>query len=451
MATPRTSKTALFKVLDQTHQPVFVLDAKRNIIFVNQACCQWTGLGQDELTSLTCKYHSKVDVDRMELIASAFCPPEAVFSGKPVAGSIAIDPDSDTHKSVRFEPLMGSHGSLEAVLALVSDEARDEVGNASVGADSSVELLHRALQASRIRRYGQASIAKWVGNGTYSKRLQLKIESAIRANTNTLIVGPPGSGKEHLANLIHESSELGSSGKILSVDCRVADPELIQDTIRYLGRFAAPGANRMLLLRINHLSAAAQSELLGFLEIPAFQLMVISTLDISGDINSLSPELLDHLEGIRIELPALSSRVEDIPFFAQLFLEEENAKSEHQRFGFSKDAMDALILHQWPGNLNELIQVVRCAYADASTNRINKEDLPRTIHVALDANAVARREPLKINLDEELFQLEKNLIQTALQSAKGNKAEAARLLGINRARLLRRIEFFENPVSSTDD
>lgn len=456
MATARTAKSALIRILDQSTQPVFILDDKRQIIFVNQACCDWSQISLEKLTELECRYHSSEDADGPELIAAALCPPGEVFEGKVAKSliSIPIANGKSSSRWVTFHPISDG-AKVNAILGLV--------GNCdSVASDAeltsqlpSTESLHAIIQNHRATRYRNVNLAKWVGNGTHAKQIQIKIESAIRAYANTLIVGPRGVGKEHLANLIHEASRVDESnskveGKILKVDCKLADQESIQDTVRYLGRFGTPGANRILLKRVELLSEPAQQELLGFLEMPAFQLTIISTLEQADDSNIeqvIDNQLLAYLEGIRIDLPSLSQRVDDIPYLAQLFVEQLNHEEKKQCFGFEPDAVDALMLHDWPGNLNELAQVVRDSFKTCTTSRIKFDDLPRDIHVAMDAHAVPEKNGDTVDLDQELYRLEKQLIDQAMQKSKGNKAKAARMLGINRARLLRRIEHFQHGES----
>ena len=458
MATARTAKSALLRSLDQSNQPIFVLDDKRKIIYLNHACCVWTGFSLEELTEIECRYHSSPEIEGAELIAAMFCPSDSVFAGEATENTITIrqaDGRVSTRK-VLFCPLQND-SKVAAVIGIIASVDTVESGDRKNEPLPSVESIHALLQKDRAKKYQSANISKWVGNGTYSRQLQIKIESAIRAKANTLIAGPRGVGKEHLANIIHQKCDAtDTSSKILAIDCALADQELIQDTVRYLGRFGTVGSNRVLLKRVELLSEAAQQELLGFLEMPAFELSMIATSEVLEIKNELDEKLVQFLEGIRIDLPSLAERMDDIPYFAQQFVEQQNSIGQKQCYGFESDALDALMLHDWPGNLNELSNVVRHAFENSKSTRIQLNDLPRSIHVAIDAHATPTKNNKNVDLDDELYQLEKRLIEEAMKSAKGNKAKAARMLGINRARLLRRVEFFEEGKStktngSTDD
>jgi DNA-binding NtrC family response regulator len=166
------------------------------------------------------------------------------------------------------------------------------------------------------------------------------------------------------------------------------------------------------------------------------------------------PVLPFQIATITIHLPPLVERRDDIPLLAQWFLEQQNARALAedkksakpqpnvaiaQRTGFAADALDLLTQYHWPGNLDELVQVVADSHANAMGTLIRANDLPVRLHQAADAQSVHYVEE-RIDLDNYLQSLELELIQRALKAARGNKAKAARLLGMTRARLYRRLE-----------
>lgn len=140
-----------------------------------------------------------------------------------------------------------------------------------------------------------------------------------------------------------------------------------------------------------------------------------------------------------IELPPLAERREDIPLLAQSFLEDLNARGGKQLRGFAADAMDRLSLYDWPGQIDELSALIREAFMQAEGFEIKSQDLPKKLHLAAEAARYPRPAPETIDLEKFLTQVETELIQRALQQAKGNKSQAARLLGITRPRLYRRM------------
>ena len=150
-------------------------------------------------------------------------------------------------------------------------------------------------------------------------------------------------------------------------------------------------------------------------------------------------DLAAMLSTITIELPPLAKRRDDLPLLAQALLEEQNARGGRQLGGFSSEALDRLCAYSWPGNVAELAQVVAESHARASGTLIARDDLPERLRLAAEAAAHPRRKEEPIQLDEFVARIERELIRRALARAKGNKTKAARLLGLNRPRLYRRM------------
>jgi DNA-binding NtrC family response regulator len=154
------------------------------------------------------------------------------------------------------------------------------------------------------------------------------------------------------------------------------------------------------------------------------------------------------LSTLVIELPALNERRDDIPLLAQAFVEEMNAEGKQQRSGFTPEALDLLTAYPWPENADELAVVVREASRRAGGPLIAASDLPRKIHLAADAAAHPPMREQSIVLPDFLDRIEAELIERALRQTKGNKAQAARLLGINRPRLLRRLTQLDSMIQT---
>ncbi len=150
-------------------------------------------------------------------------------------------------------------------------------------------------------------------------------------------------------------------------------------------------------------------------------------------------ELAQRLSTLVIDLPPLTERREDIPLLAQSFLEDLNSQGGKQLRGFASDAMDRLALYDWPGQVDELSALVREAFGQAEGFEIKSQDLSKKLQFAAEAARYPRPAPEIIDLEKFLTQVETKLIQRALQQAKGNKSQAARLLGITRPRLYRRM------------
>jgi len=140
-----------------------------------------------------------------------------------------------------------------------------------------------------------------------------------------------------------------------------------------------------------------------------------------------------------IELPPLIDRLDDLPLLAQLFVEQANRGADRQLEGLTPDALDLLSAYPWPGELEELAEVIRAAHQTARGALIEAGGLPPVLHHAADALRHPRPTEEPIALDELLGEFERALIVHALSQAKGNKAHATRLLGLTRPRLYRRM------------
>jgi DNA-binding protein Fis len=160
---------------------------------------------------------------------------------------------------------------------------------------------------------------------------------------------------------------------------------------------------------------------------------------------------------IAIELVPLSHRAEDIPMLAQAMLERPSR--ENRVAGFDTTALQMLGEYRWPGNLDQLSWVVTQSGQNLRDRLLGTEDLPEKFHHWLRAQQLSPSAEVSIDLDRYLESIERELILRAMGQAKGNKTQAAKQLGLSRAKLLRRIENLnlENelthrtPIATEDD
>lgn len=290
------------------------------------------------------------------------------------------------------------------------------------------------------------------------KRLREQVKVAQQAGVRVLIVGPAGSGRRQLARAIHYAGDVSVSGPLAPVDCPVMDAELMQLTVtRFLRQRDGQSFRRppgLLLTDVDQLRADAQQELAGFLLLPGIELQTISTATRSlhklAARGKFRQDLAFALSTFTLTVPRLGQRIEDVPLLAQYFIEQENARtaqpgaaakqeSEPQRSGLADDAMELLLLYPWPGNVEELQQVIREACQNTATSLITAADLPERIRHGREA--LLRQQPAEpaIHLPDFLAEIEKELLARALRKAGGNKTKAAELLGLQRARLIRRL------------
>lgn len=445
MPAPRAVVTQLARLFDAVEQPIYLVDADRRLRYVNRACAAWLGLPGASLIGRECRYCTSGDLPPEERAACALCPPPETFKGAHARASVAA-PAADPERSgalVDFIPLRTQEGW--AVAAFVSWPS-SPVDAAS--ADTSSPELHTKLQKLRQRRAAWYHVDRLMGESAPMRRVRSQIILAAQSTAPVVIAGPPGSGRQHVARTIHYGPDSKTAvAPLVPLACKLLGAELLQTTIRALARTQAsmpdarPGT--LLLNDVEQLPDEARAELAGFLRHTDLPMRIVSTarqpLTALAESGKFPHDLALMLSALVIELPPLSQRLEDLPLIAQAFVEAENAHSSKQLSGFSSDALDRLLVHPWPGGLDELHDVVREAHARAQGTVITPQDLPKRLQLTAEATALANRRPEPIDLQRFLADIERELIERALRQARGNKARAARLLGLNRPRLYRRM------------
>jgi DNA-binding NtrC family response regulator len=303
-------------------------------------------------------------------------------------------------------------------------------------------LIHNAAE-----RYQLDQI---IGEAPAIVQARQQVQLATASDCRVVVVGPPGSGREHVARTIHYAGAAKDSSPLAPLACSLLDAELLETTI---SSFIASCAQleteqppALLLLEVDLLPSDAQMVLAGVLSIGELNVRTIATArtplaDLAAQ-EQFRHDLACELGTLVIQVPALSERKSDIPLLAQYFLEQTNAQGGKQLSGFSVDAMDQLASYAWPENVGELSEFVEAACGNATGPVVQVSDLPEKIRLAAEAEARPSRADETVVLDEFLAEIEKELLLRALRQAKGNKAKAARLLGVTRQRVLRRIEFF---------
>jgi DNA-binding NtrC family response regulator len=283
-----------------------------------------------------------------------------------------------------------------------------------------------------------------------------QLELARQSSACVFFEGETGSGKEHLARVIHYGGPQRANW-FIPLDCRrLAADELARILERLLDLHltgsrsgARPQPGTLYLADVEYLPRDLQERLAQAFgsrdekSPPSLRLMSSGARSLKEAMaaDAVRPDLFALLTPLSIEIPPLRSRPEDLPLLAQHFLEELNRQGDKQAGGFAEEVWHLFKRYAWPGNLDELNLVIREAFARSSDGLIKPPDLPFRFRTALDAHELPPPPaPPPLLLDEALTKVETNLIQIALERSKYNKSKAADLLGINRARLYRRME-----------
>lgn len=446
-------KTALAKLLGSSLRPVYALDERRRIVYCNPACAQWLGLPATALLGQRCDYHSGGELPGPSDSAAGLCPPPEVFAGQRTKGEISCRGAAGQllRRQAEFVPLPKEQSDRYVVLVLA--DAEDLPAATAVGGSAILSepvALHQRLRLILHELRGRHRLNQVVGDSPAIVRVREQIRLAMAGVANVVVVGPTGSGCEHIARAIHFGRGGAAAPPLTPLACPLLDTELLQSA---LTSFIASCAElqteqppALLLLEVEHLAADAQAALAGMLGGGSLHLRALTTartplLQLAAE-GLFRRDLAFILSPLVIEVPPLAQRPQDIPLLAQLFLEQGNAEGDKQLAGFAEDAWEQLLEYPWPGNVDELAELVRAAGRVATGPLVSASALPERIRLTAEVAGRPVRGPAPIELDKFLAEIELELLRRALAQAKGNKAEAARLLGISRARLLRRLEFF---------
>lgn len=461
MARKRSPEAALGELFRASPRPIYVLDDGRRIVYCNHACGDLLGVTPEQLVGKRCDYGVDPGANGLPATIGSLCPPPDVFASERAGSTeVALVHLSGTvvRRHAEYLPLSGDALRGAGVVAMLFEISAG--GDRGTPADEAADL-HRRLVRVRSQMLAEFPIEEFLGESPIARRVRDQVALAARGKSRVLVHGPAGSGRAHVARLIHRHIHAEPHGHAIPLCGPLMDAELVQATITTLVRQAATlgpdrrsepdGAGQvaptLLLLEVDELGEEAQAELAGFLALPGFELYCVATarepLTTLADAGRFRVDLAHALSTLAIHLPPLAERREDVPLMSQYFVERCNARGDKQLSGFTPEALDALYEYPWPENADELVEVVEWACAAADGPWIGVRDLPDRIRFAQDAQARPRRKEEPIELLRVLEDVERELIARALRKTKGNKTRAAQWLGLTRARLLRRMEHFE--------
>ena len=284
------------------------------------------------------------------------------------------------------------------------------------------------------------------------------IERVAQSDSTILINGESGTGKELVARAIHKKSKRASK-PFVTVNCAAIPENLLESELfghergsftgaveRRLGKFELADAGSLFLDEIGCMPAHMQAKLLRVLEDKVIERLggekgipvdtrIISATNINFqkaiDEGKFRHDLYYRLNVIPINLIPLRERREDIPLFAQYFLDKFNKEINKKISGFSTEVLQAFMNYNWPGNVRELQNLIERIVVLSNDSLVTEKDLPFTSSADTSAGGFLRK-----SLEEH----EKQLIRKALAESGQNHSQAAKILGIPRSSLNSRIE-----------
>ena len=333
------------------------------------------------------------------------------------------------------------------------------------------------------KRDSRSIFHRFVGKSQPMQRIYALIESVGKVDTTVLITGESGTGKELVADALHEESPRHNR-PLVKVDCTAIPEDLLESELfghkkgsftgadrDRLGRILQADGGTLFLDEIGDISSRMQLRLLRFLQERTFypvgqdqpiqvdvRVITATNADLKEKVrrDQFREDLYFRLRVVDIILPPLRERKEDIPLLAQHFLTIFDKKMTKGINGFSDSVMELLLNHSWPGNIREFEHVIERAYVLCIGDIITSDHLPPEIisaeppmhskHESFTSEPTHKHPSMPfMESDNEVERLLDALRRTA-----GNKAKAARLLGIDRSTLYRKISSYNIDLSNLD-
>jgi DNA-binding NtrC family response regulator len=329
------------------------------------------------------------------------------------------------------------------------------------------QRLQKELKRLRTEVQARERFQNIIGQSAAMQRIFETVAQVSDLSANLLIEGESGTGKEIIARAIHFNSSR-ASGPFVPVNCAAIPENLLESELfGYVrgaftdarkdrrGLFQEASGGILFLDEIGEIPLTLQAKLLRVLEdkevrpLGANQSEKVDTRVLSASNQHLEElvrtgkfrqDLFYRLNVIRIELPPLRERREDIPLLVNHFIVKFSNDAKRRVEGIQPDALAALKSHDWPGNIRELEHTIERAILLGKRAEIGLEDLPAHL-IARGESAFMLGQGLAKQLT--LRDLERDYIGKILESTQGNKTEAARILGVDRTTLYRKLEEYK--------
>lgn len=425
-------------ILESISDGVFTVDLEWRITSFNRAAEEITGTPREEAIGRRCS-----EVFRCSMCEAECALRRTLESEKPIIG-----------KSGYIINAEGARIPISVSTAVIRDAKGKIIGGAETFRDlSEVEALRRELK-------GKFSIGDLTSRSPLVQRI-FEVLPAIAASPSTvLILGETGTGKELIARTIHSLSPRRNE-PFLAVNCGALPETLLESELFGYkagaftgavkdkpGRFALAKGGTLFLDEIGEVSQAVQVRLLRVLQERTFEplgatrsvranarVIVATNKDLTEQMKrgEFRQDLYYRVNVVRVELPPLRNRKEDIPLLVEQFIERFNRSQGKSISGITAEALSLLMAHSWPGNVRELENTIErsfilCNEGEIDIGHLSEELAP---HGALSESTSGHQTARDL--------LDAQAIRTALERNGYNRVATARELGIHKSTLFRRI------------
>jgi len=442
-------------VIDTMMDGLMVVDPEGTIIAINKAMENITGYSKGELIGQPC-----------DILDCDVCFTSRA-RGEDKHCRLFKDGQVNRSKCV----LRTKEGKALHVLknaAVLRDGSGSVIGGVETLTDLT-EVVAKERVISRLRRQlsGEDGFQGIIGKSPAMLQVFDLISSASQSEAPVIIYGESGTGKELVASAIHK---LGPrrKGPFIKVNCAALSESLLESELfghvkgaftgaerTRVGRFEAANGGDIFLDEIGDLPLSTQVKLLRVLQekeiekvgdhrpVPIdVRILAATNKDLVRlmEEGTFREDLYYRIGVIPIHLPPVRERRDDIPLLVDTFLNRIRLKTDKPISGVSREALDLLMKYDWPGNVRELVNVIEYGFVLCHQGEILPNHLPA--RVTGRQPTVKRREDARTRGDED----EKQTILKALAATGGNQSKAAKLLGISRVTLWKRLKNYDIQV-----
>ena len=367
--------------------------------------------------------------------------------------------------------MMTAYGSVDTAVEAMKRGAYDFVTK-PVNIDRLEMLIQRALRERDVRRENvelrqqvgrRAGLESMIGHSAPMIEVFETIKQVAPSRATVLIQGETGTGKELAAHAIHALSTRAAK-KFIAVHCKAFSSQLLESELfghergaftgafeRRIGRFEQAAGGTLFLDEIGEIDENTQVKILRVLGERTFErvggnqtlradvrLIAATNRDLSTLVaeGKFRDDLYFRLNVVPLTMPPLRARKEDVPLLVRAFLKESAKENDKPFRELAPEAMACILDYNWPGNVRELRAAIEHAVVMSSAARIGVRDLPASVRLPSQSVDAQTQETKGLNL----HQTERSLIFRALEESAGNRTEAARILGISRRTLHRRLK-----------
>jgi PAS domain S-box-containing protein len=426
-------------ILESISDGVFTVDMEWRLTSFNRAAEEITGVSRKEAIGRRCS-----DVFRSSMCGAACALQQTLKTGKPIIGKSGYIIDSD-----------GNRIPISISTAVLRDGDGRVIGGAETFRDlSEVEALRQELE-------GKFRVADLTSRSPLMQRVFEVLPAIATSPSTVLVLGETGTGKELVARTIHSLSPR-NRGPFIAVNCAALPDTLLESELFGYkagaftgahkdkpGRFALAKGGTIFLDEIGEVSPALQVRLLRVLQERIYEplgatrseaadvrVIVATNKDLAKQVRQglFREDLYYRVNVVRLELPPLRRRKEDIPLLVDQFVARFNRLQQKSVQGVAAEALSLLMAHDWPGNIRELENAIERAFILCSNGHIGIAHLPGelTAHGAATGAGADMRSAHDI--------LDAQAIRAALERNAFNRLAAARELGIHKTTLFRRMK-----------